>query len=433
MSSQTSEYCCDRRPANCLAEPGVQVHVGVPPAPNAKKTRVLFVDDEPAILRVLQMGMRSMTGVWDIEFAASGEEALVLIEKSPFDVVVSDMRMPGMNGAQFLNQVWRMHPQTVRIVLSGYADLSEVVKCVGLTHQFLEKPCSLDDLKNCVKRVTAVKSQLPNDQISKLTASLQNLPSLPELYLEIADALQSPTASAERIAGIASKDPAIAAKLLQLSNSAFFGFSHKIATVEEAVQLLGAGVIQSLAMAVPLFSSFSRAKCPSFSIDQLWEHSIQAAFLSQRIVRDQFQDFHLAEQAFCAGLLHDLGKIILADGLAVEYGVVLKEAMETRTPLVDMERKHFQVTHAEVGAYLLALWGLPIPLVEAVANHHHPHHCGVHELCLAGVVHLANTLLHDQDPPGDFAASPVDANYLQLTGLERQFEIWRQESRGTSH
>jgi putative nucleotidyltransferase with HDIG domain len=391
------------------------------------KHRILFVDDEPSMLRVLKMALRSMGDVWDTEFVSSGEEALALVEQKAFDVIVTDMRMPGMNGAQLLNHVLRRHPHTIRIILSGYSDLSEVVNCVGLTHQFLEKPCSLDDLKNCLKRVTEVKSRLTNNKLCELAGSLKNLPSLPELYLEIAEALQSPTASAQRIADIASKDPAISAKLLQLSNSAFFGFSHKVFSVDEAVQLLGVGVIQSLAMAVPIFTSFSRTKCPGFPIDQVWEHSLQTALLARRIASHHLNDSFLGEQAFCAGMLHDLGKIILADGLPEEYGAVFGESRDTQTPLFEEERKHFHATHAEVGAYLLALWGLPIPLVEAVANHHHPRRCILQEPCLAGVVHCANALQHLDNPRPQVVASPVDAEYLQCVGLEAQFQVWRSE------
>jgi HD-like signal output (HDOD) protein len=382
------------------------------------------------MLRVLKMGMRSMANLWDMDFAGSGEEALAIIEKKTFDVVVTDMRMPGINGAQLLNHVLRHHPQTIRIVLSGYSDLSEVVNCVGLTHQFLEKPCSLEDLKACLKRVTLVKSRLAQEKLCELTGSLQNLPSLPELYLEIADALQSPTASAQRIAEIASKDPALSAKLLHLSNSAYFGFSRKVFSVAEAVQLLGVSVIQSLAMAVPIFSAFRRDKCPNFPIDQIWDHSVQTGVLGRRIFSQRVNDSHLAEQAFCAGILHDLGKIILADGLPEEYAIVLKQSRDTNTPLFEAERKQFHATHAEVGAYLLALWGLPIPLVEAVANHHHPHRCGTQELCLAGVVHIANALQHAQATHPEIVASPVDAEYLKQMNLDKAFEIWRAELPG---
>jgi len=430
MSLQDTNYCCDRRPPEKQLTGEFQAIATSEPPP--AKTRILFVDDEPSMLRVLKMGMRSMTGQWEMEFANSGEEALELIGVKQFDVVVTDMRMPGINGAQLLNHILRHHPQTIRIILSGYSDLSEVVNCVGLTHQFLEKPCSLDDLKECLKRVTVVKARLTHEKLCEFTAGLRNLPSLPELYLEIADALQSPTASAQRIAEIASKDPALTAKLLQLSNSAFFGFSRKVFSVAEAVQLLGVGVIQSLAMAVPIFSSYYRHKCPNFPIDQIWDHSAQTAVIARRICQEHLHDSLLAEQAFCAGVLHDLGKIILAEGLPEEYAAVLRESHATRTPLVEVEQKHFHATHAEVGAYLLALWGLPIPLVEAVACHHHPRHCGTHELCLAGVIHIANALQHSQAIHPELISNPVDADFLQHIKLDQQFEVWCNELLGRS-
>jgi HD-like signal output (HDOD) protein len=412
-----SYFCCETRPAE--PEPAV--------VPLAHRTSVLFVDDEPSMLRVLKLGMRSMAGSWDMHFVNSGDEALELIKQRAFDVIVTDMRMPGINGAQLLNHVLRIHPQTVRIVLSGYSDLSEVVGCIGLTHQFLEKPCTLDDLKDCLIRVTRVNDRLANEKLRSLAASLRNLPSLPELYLEIADALQSPTVSTQRIADIASKDPAIAAKLLQLSNSAFFGFSRKVFSVNEAIQLLGVGVVQSLALAVPIFSAFSRQKCPEFPIDQVWEHSVQTGLIARRIYGQHLGDALLGEEAFCAGLLHDLGQIILADGLPAEYGAALKESRKAHQPLHEMERELFNASHAEVGAFLLAVWGLPIPLVEAVANHHQPGRCGMQEICVAGIVHIANALQHSQSPHPELVPCPVDADYLKQVGLDHQFEIWQDE------
>ena len=275
-----------------------------------------------------------------------------------------------------------------------------------------------------------MKSRLTHDKLCELTAGIRNLPSLPEIYLEIADALQSPVASAQRIAEIASKDPALSAKLLQLSNSAYFGFSRKVFSVDEAVQLLGVNVIQSLAMAVPIFSSYNRRKCPNFPVDQIWDHSAQTGAIGRRIFHHHLGDSHLAEQAFCAGILHDIGKIILADGLPEEYAAVLQESRETNRPLFEVERKYFYATHAEVGAYLLALWGLPVPLVEAVACHHHPRRCGTRELCLAGVVHIANALQHSQAIHPEIVASQVDTDYLKHVQLESQYELWRAELLG---
>ena len=391
------------------------------------RTRILFVDDEVTLLRLMKLGMRSMANEWDMHFVESAEEALKLINLQPFDVVITDMRMPGMNGAQLLNRILHEHPKTVRIVLSGYADLSEVTNCVGLTHQFLDKPCSLDDLKNCLRRVTNVQSHLHHEKIRAATAGLKNLPSLPKVYFEIAEAIQSPECSTELIAEIASRDPGLSAKLLQLANSAFFGFGRKVYSVDEAVQLLGVSIIQSLALATPLYSSFDQQKCPGFPLEQIWDHSAQVGSLGRKLFRQYMDDPQLAEQAFAAGILHDLGKLILADSLGAEYGEVLKESGETKTPLHLVEQNKLHTTHAEVGAYLLAIWGLPIPLVEAVACHHQPHRCGTKEVCLSGIVHIADALQHTQPGHPDMTPTPPNADYLKQIHLDEHFEMWRQE------
>jgi HD-like signal output (HDOD) protein len=431
MSSSAADYCCENRPAGTAgflpadAPAGDPMNLKAGPGTGLRRTKILFVDDEPAMIRVLKMGMRSMAGEWDMQFAEGGEPGLELVNKEDFDVVVTDMRMAGINGAQLLNHVLRRSPQTVRIILSGYADLSEVVSCVGLTHQFLTKPCSLDDLKSCLRRVTGIKEKLDHEKLRALTGGMTSLPGIPELYLEIAEALQSPLVSSDRIAEIASKDPALSAKLLQISNSAFFGFSRKVYSVDEAVQMLGVGVIHSLALAVPLFTSFDRKKCPGFHIDQVWEHSAEVAAIARNIYNKHLDDSHRAEQAFAAGVMHDIGKLILAENLPEQYQAILAESKATNTELIKVERKHLNATHAEVGAYLLALWGLPVPLVEAVACHHTPRRCCTTTLCLAGVIHIADALQHSQGLHSELVANPVDQDYLKHTGLDTHYESWR--------
>ena len=431
MSSSAADYCCENRPAHSDgflptgAPGGDPANLKGAPGTDLRRTKILFVDDEPAMIRVLKMGMRSMANEWDMQFAEGGEQALELVNKEVFDVVVTDMRMAGINGAQLLNHVLRRTPQTVRIILSGYADLSEVVSCVGLTHQFLTKPCSLDDLKSCLRKVTGIKAKLTHEKLRSLTGGMTSLPSIPELYLEIAEALQSQSTSSERIAEIACKDPSLSAKLLQIANSAFFGFSRKVYSVDEAVQMLGVGVIHSLAMAVPLFTAFDRKKCPGFHIDQVWEHSAEVASIARRIYNEHLDDSHRAQQAFAAGIMHDIGKLIIADNLSAQYAVILAEAKATNTELHKVERKHLDATHAEIGAYLLALWGLPVPLVGAVACHHMPRRCCTSTLCLAGVIHIADALQHTQGLHPELTANPVDAEYLKQTGLDTHYETWR--------
>jgi putative nucleotidyltransferase with HDIG domain len=387
---------------------------------------MLFVDDEPGVLKVIEMAMRTMAKEWESHFVRSGKEALALMACEPFDVVVSDMRMPDMNGAQLLNCVLRLYPRSVRIILSGYVDLQDAMSCVGVAHQFLQKPCKLVDLRRCLQRVADLNSKLQHESLRTLAASMPNLPSLPALYLQMLDAIQSPNASVQRIAEIASKDPAMSAKLLQLSNSAFFGFSHEVYSVTEAVQILGAGTLQALALAVPLFSAFDRRKCPSFPIEQVWDHSAQTGALARQIASSHLGDAQLAEQAFAAGVLHDIGKLILADGMPDQYAAILATARAKSRPLFQVEREVLRATHADIGAYLLAVWGLPFPLVEAVAYHHEPRRLQTATFDLTGIVHVANCLQREQSNHPDIVPSPLGMEYLNAVGVAQHLDEWRE-------
>jgi len=398
------------------------------PSSNSQhRIRVLFVDDEAPVLTVLSVAMRSMAKEWETCFAESGEAALKLIEQKPFDVVVSDMRMPKMSGAQLLNQVLRKHPQTVRIVLSGYSDLRAAMSCVGVVHQFLQKPCDLAELRNCIRRVSSLENQVQHPGLRSFTAGLADLPSAPDLYMQMLEALESPNSSSQRIADIASEDPALSAKLLQLCNSAFFGFSREVSSVEEAVQLLGVGILQSMALAVPVFSGFDRAKCPRFPLEQMWNHSAQTGLLARWIAHHYLPNGALvSESAFAAGVLHDIGKLIIAENLPQEYDRVLKESHEQSVPLFEMERKAFGATHADLGAYLLTLWGLPPPLIEGVAHHHEPQLFNNQEFGLVGAIHVANSLEREQSKHEGVVPSPVNLEYAKSVGIAGQLDKWRE-------
>lgn len=396
-----------------------------PAAMIPRRVRILFVDDEAQVLNILSIAMRSMAREWETHFTDNAENALRLIAEKPFDVVVSDMRMPGLNGAQLLNRIMREHPRTVRIILSGYSDLREAMSCVGIAHQFLHKPCNLADLKHCIRRITQLGTQLENEDLLTLAARLSSLPSAPDLYLQMIEALESADASTQRIAEIAAKDPALSAKLLQLSNSAFFGFGREVCTVDEAVQQLGVSIIQSLALAVPMFAHFDPHKCPDFPLEQIWHHSEQTGLFARWITHEGLGDAQAAEQAFAAGVLHDIGKLILADHMPQEYTAILAESRSRKTPLFEVERRVLGATHADVGAYLLTLWGLPLPLVEGVAYHHHPRTFSDKGFSLVGAVHIANILEREQAGHENVVVGEIDTQYLEMAGVADRIESWR--------
>jgi putative nucleotidyltransferase with HDIG domain len=394
----------------------------------SSKTRVLFVDDEPLILELFQLTVQAMNGEWETSFVGSGEKALRLMESQSFDLIVSDMRMPGMSGAHLLNEVMKRYPATSRIILSGYADREEVFRCVGAAHQFLAKPCERPTIEATLNRIRGLRERLRSEEIQKLVGKQDSLPSIPAVYFKIVEALQEPDCSIERIGEVVASDPALTAKILQLVNSAFFGFAREVSSASEAAMLLGIGTIRSLAFTLHLFSAFKAAESEAWSLDRVWKHSLRVGQWAKKIAHLEATDENLAEQAFTAGVLHDVGKLILADNLAETYLELVARASKENRPLIELEDEALGATHAEVGAYLLALWGLPAPLVEAVASHHEPGRTSGLAFSPLTAVHVANVLEQaSQGSDSNAVLDRLDSLYLDRLGLGSRVQVWREK------
>jgi len=397
------------------------------------KYRILFVDDEPLVLQGLQRMLRTMRGDWEMEFISSGPAALERMAISPFDAVVADMRMPGMDGVEFLNEVLRLYPQTVRLILSGHADEQMVLRSVGITHQFLLKPCDQESLKTAVRRAFQVGASLCNPQLKQMVGRLGRLPSIPALYLKLVNQLQDPLIDLEVVAATVSQDIAMTAQILKLVNSAFFGLRRNISNADQAVTYLGVDTLKSLVLSAQAFSQFDGNVNHGFSMDQLWAHSLQVAAVARGIAREEGGASTLAEEAFAAGLLHDTGQLILAANLRTEYCDLIQRARAVPCPLEVMEAQAYGTTHAEVGGYLLGLWGLPTPIVEAIMLHHHPRLSPVSSFTALTAVHVAEALCAATAGSAEAnAETHPDLDYLTALGLAGRLDRWREVAAETS-
>ena len=291
----------------------------------------------------------------------------------------------------------------------------------------LMKPCDVATLKATLTRVCTLDEFLSNEKLKALVARLEVLPSLPSLYFKILQELQSPFASIDRIGEIVALDLGMTAKLLQMVNSAFFGISRKISDPTEAVQLLGMGTVRSLAISIHAFSCFDPAKLAEFSFERLWDHSVVTGLFARKIAQWGGSDRALADEAFIAGLLHDIGKLMMISSVMEPYRSAWALAREKRITLWEAEQEVFGATHADVGAYLLGLWGLPIPVVEAVALHHNPSRNVNWEFSPLTAVHVANVLEHERSSaPLDGSPSRFDENYLTQLGVWEELPRWRE-------
>jgi HD-like signal output (HDOD) protein/CheY-like chemotaxis protein len=390
------------------------------------KKRILFVDDEPMILRGLQLMLRSRRAEWDMEFVESAEAALRLMAQKPFDVIVSDMRMPGMNGAELLTEVMKRHPTTVRLILSGYADKQLILKCVGSTHQYLAKPCDAESLKATIARASNLEDSLHSGRLKTLVCKMNRLPSMPSLYLRLVEKASRPDTSLEEIASIVNKDIAMTAQVLKLANSSFFGLGRQLSNAEDAVAYLGLDTIKALVLSVHAFSQFEKIETGALKIESLWTHSLQVASLAKRISKLEGQEPKAAEEAFTAGMLHDIGKLVLAVNMPAEYTEAIR-IFHSGLELPLAELQVFGANHADVGGYLIGLWGLAVPVVEAVALHHCPSRATQKTFSPLTSLHAANVFEQERsDSTNGAPRAELDANYLETVGVSSRLDAWRQ-------
>ncbi len=389
--------------------------------------RILFVDDEPNILQGLQRMLRPMRHEWELAFAQSGAEALEVLEREPFDIVVSDMRMPGMTGVQLLAEVRKRYPRVVRIILSGQSDQETILRSIGPTHQYLSKPCDAEMLKSTVARACALRDLLASEVLQDLVSKMTILPSVPVLYSEIVAALEAPETSIQQIAEIVARDVGMTAKILQLVNSAFFGLPRQITNTTQAISLIGLDTVKTLVLSFHVFGQFSEGHIPASYVDALWHHSMTVGKYARHIAQLEGQERHITEAAFTAGLLHDAGKLVLVANSPNQYAQVLMCAREDKLCIAEAENLLLGATHAEVGAFLMGLWGLPDPVVEALAWHHYPHLRPGQGFSPLTAVHVANALAHDAHDSGAVIRStPLDQEYLTALGLAERLSEWQQ-------
>ncbi len=386
-------------------------------------SRILFVDDEPRVLDGLRRSLRSKRKDWELSFVSSGLEALALIAQEPFDIVITDVKMPHMNGVELLKEVTKMKPDIVRIILTGYAEHDLSLKAVKIAHQYLTKPCESDHLIGIITRIFNLRKLMNNDRVISLVSSMKTIPSLPEFYKELLLELESENTSIKRIGEIISKDMGMSAKILQVVNSPFFSTYRTVSNPLQAASLLGLNTIRNLALSIHLFQAYEE-KASVFDYHRLWAHSMSVAELAKKIVADVNTEKEMEDHAFVSGMLHDIGKLIMAVEFPELYTEVIQDAKESGIELAEAEYKVFHTGHQEIAGYLLGIWGLPDDIVEPIAFHHMPlrgYNTGFSPLA---AVHIADAIVSNRT---DAIGKPMqpDMDFLRETKLETLYQHWR--------
>jgi putative nucleotidyltransferase with HDIG domain len=374
--------------------------------------RILFVDDDPNVLEAMQRTMHRMRGEWNMEFVTSGAAGLDSLAKKPADVIVSDMRMPGMDGWELLAEVKRLYPQTVRLVLSGQADPGAIMRLVGTAHQYMAKPGESAALKAAIAQTQLLKQLLSSDRLALLVGGVGALPSCPKAFQEISTCLRQPNASISHAARIISRDIAMTANVMKLVNSSFFGARQSITSIDRAVAYLGLDTLVALVLGHSLFNSGGSS---DRTLDGLWQHSLETATRARAIALHEKLPRARVEEAFLGGMLHDVGRVVFAT----------RYANDASANSNDRTVEEISQRHAEVGAYLLGLWGFPSHIVAAVALHHTPSLRADTGLDLTALIHIADRLTRVRSGQGVRPVElGIEPGLLEALGLADRLSQW---------
>jgi HD-like signal output (HDOD) protein/ActR/RegA family two-component response regulator len=385
--------------------------------------RILFVAEEPRVLNAHRDRMQKYSSQMDTMFALGGPAALEAVQKAAIDAVVCDMRIQAPDGAVLLGTLKEDHPDIVRITLCSPSEIDSIFAALPVSHQILAKPLDPDALCNVIERTFRLHALL-TDSLRKLIGSVEQLPSVPAVYRELISAMSRPDISAQKVARIIEKDAAMAAKTLQLVNSACFALKRTVTSVDQAVAHLGMDLIKNLSLTVHVFAALERTALRlGFSFDAEQDHSVLTARVAKRLVSNRRQ----AQDVFTAALLHDIGNLVLAVCIPEKFKKAFLASQASGRPSHEVEAELLGVTHAEVGAYLLGLWGLPYPIVEAVAYHHNPAAALERTFDLPSAVSVANALVEEAMGGKPIAITEHLESLQVLHKLPRWREIAAQE------
>ena len=373
--------------------------------------RILLVDDEPMLLDALKRSLRMERPAWEVVLATSGAQALELIAQASFDIVVTETLMAGVDGRTILKELQRSRPSTIRVVLSGQPRLDLMEAAEANFHRFLSKPMDPEILVGVLEELALSEGEAGEESARRFVAGLEGIPTLPAIYGEIRALLEQDNLPMKRLTALFQRDLGIASKLLKLVNSAYFSLERKVTDLGQAVNMLGLDTVKTVVLVRGTLQLLRTLNPNGIHLEQLWEHSQGVANGARSIASGEGWPPAVLETAYSLGLLHDIGRVVLALAPEVHYGHVLGEAKRTGQPVVAIEKQLYGTDHANVGAHVLALWGLPPEFCSQIREHHAP--ALPQARFPAGLVlHAADGWTRARDPRDPFQEGPVDLRIL---------------------
>jgi len=351
-----------------------------------EKRKILFVDDEDQILKSLRRIF--FKSEYNCFFASSGKKALVYLKEYNMDLIISDIRMPVMNGFELLEKVKKHYPNVIRMVLSGYSDHSDVITAIekNLAKVYLYKPWDNKELRYIISSVFELEDTIQDKGLFELFNNLESLPTVPQLYKKINEMLEN-NESIDKIRLEIEKDQSLASMILKVANSAFY--AAKTGSIKQAILYIGLINVKNIVISNTIFNNMDIS-----DIEKLWKHAAltnkMAGFIYSKVLLKK-----LPPEYSAAGLLHDIGRVVIMNYFEEHHK---KIDILNNGNIVDVDRrlnyekKLLGFNHEMIGGYLLNWWEIPLPIVETALYHHEPLNNRIINKEIVKVIYLANIL-----------------------------------------
>lgn len=388
--------------------------------------KVLFVDDEIQILKALNRIF--IDAGYELFFAESANKALKILEDNTVDMIVSDMRMPGMDGIELLKIVKKKYPDIIRIILSGFADEHEVMHTLqnNISKAYMFKPWNNEELLNIVKQNLFNKTNLPHELTTYIN-NMEKLPTIKERYGGIRDAIKAEKNILYLVSEI-EKDPTISAKVLQIANSAFYG--KRTGSLSKALTFIGTNELENILLSMEIMEQFVSLNENRVIVKKIWNHSYFTNKI-QHTIQSYFLHKVSSHTEITAGLLHKIGIVFMIMYYGDTYAALLKESLKNNQFELNVkEKEKYGFTHPELSAYILKWWNAPDQIVESSAFYQSPFNATICNKEIVSIIHIAQhyaCLYFDDAPFCDFYNETFDylgmdkddfeANYRKLLSV----------------
>jgi HD-like signal output (HDOD) protein len=387
------------------------------------KRCIYIVDDQVAVLETAVLILRGSDDLWEVVGFSDPLEALAAVRAKAPDLILSDQLMPGMQGSQLLEEVRKIAPSAIRVIMSGYVSLSKLT-LITSAHQYIAKPFDIGKLRQLVQRSFSAQERIVNKGLQSMATSLRSIPSLPQVHQSLLAELQDSSTAGSVIARMVAEDPGLSIKVLQIANSPLFGQGYLITNPTDAVMCLGTEMIAAIVLSQSLFRHYESLGHAELDLPKVWGHCWETAYLAQVLCRQKRLPRRAAEEGFLAGLLHEAGRFILVDNFPGQYAAACLGARQLKSPLAPRLLETFQTTPSQLTAYLMELWGMPAEVVTAIALQDNLQQEPSGAFCLASALYAADHIASRKAPPDDFALEEWNLAYLRTIGCQDDIKQW---------